>query len=349
MGAQLGRASLDFCIAGVYVVEVNTRDRSQKAPGKKAVACALALGVSSVLAIPVAAQTVRAPSSPSAGVPLPPAPPAPPAASVSSVPSSGPGSAPSSSSAPAPGLPPAPPPAANWHPTPAPSYPPYGYPPPAAPYPPYGYPPPASSYPAYGYPPSAPGYPPGWYGYPPPGWAPVAEHPKPKKVWYGWQTLLTDGVAVVVGALAYSGGSHSDSGTTMLLVGPGMMSAMRMSDDNSSISGSVYIGGALYALGAPTIHVAHGRPGVALGSLALRTLPLLIMTSACDSGDIGDCLAGLLLAFSSFPAAVALDASVFSRYTEDPPRPPGVRSLLDGLRVGAVPRPGGGVLVVGFQ
>jgi len=64
-----------------------------------------------------------------------------------------------------------------------------------------------------------------------------------KDHWYGWQTLGTDGVAAMLasGALA-TGGDETFWGLSI----------------------------GTFALGAPIVHVAHGRPLVALGDFVLR-------------------------------------------------------------------------------
>jgi hypothetical protein len=60
--------------------------------------------------------------------------------------------------------------------------------------------------------------------------------------WYGWQTLMTDGVAVALLAT----GIEAQSG------------------------GVAALSGATFALGAPIVHLAHGRGGAAAASLGIR-------------------------------------------------------------------------------
>ncbi len=91
--------------------------------------------------------------------------------------------------------------------------------------------------------------------------------------WYGYQTLGTDGLA-------------------LLLLGAGVAA----DGDNGEMLAKFSIG--TYLLGAPLVHVAHDRSTRALGSLALRAgLPLVgyMIGSALEhdepvcEGDIHDC------------------------------------------------------------
>ena len=84
---------------------------------------------------------------------------------------------------------------------------------------------------------------------------PDAPPTRVKEHWYGWQTLGTDGVAALLasGALA-TGGDGTFWGLSI----------------------------GTYALGAPSVHLAHGRPWVATGDFVLRergTLRSARMTS----------------------------------------------------------------------
>lgn len=84
--------------------------------------------------------------------------------------------------------------------------------------------------------------------------APVA--PVLEMRWYGWQTILVDAGTV---ALAFA---------TMT---PGCDGCGR---EVGVVSATVFVAG--YALGAPIVHVAHGRPLTGLGSFGLRVvLPVL--------------------------------------------------------------------------
>ncbi len=70
---------------------------------------------------------------------------------------------------------------------------------------------------------------------------------EPETTWYGAQTLAADGAAI---ALALVGGAASRS----------------QGISNTLLTASV----AAYGLGAPIVHIAHGRGGVAAGDLLLR-------------------------------------------------------------------------------
>jgi hypothetical protein len=72
---------------------------------------------------------------------------------------------------------------------------------------------------------------------------------KRSRTWYGWQTLTTDGITATVVAVSLftlSGGNRS-----LFLAELG-------------------VGAAIYALGAPIVHWAHGNAGTGFGSLAMR-------------------------------------------------------------------------------
>lgn len=78
---------------------------------------------------------------------------------------------------------------------------------------------------------------------------PAAAVPEPPLVrrWYGWQTLVTDGVAVGLFAFAKAAGDNS---AAVVVGGLGALGA--------------------YVLGAPLVHVGHRRYGVAFGDLGIR-------------------------------------------------------------------------------
>lgn len=65
----------------------------------------------------------------------------------------------------------------------------------------------------------------------------------PRRVWYGWQTLVVDGAGLLVGALAASNESS----------GIGALASLN------------------YAFGAPIVHAAHGEGIRSLASIGLRT------------------------------------------------------------------------------
>ena len=88
---------------------------------------------------------------------------------------------------------------------------------------------------------------------------PSDDEPSPagRRRWYGWQTLLIDGVSIglVIGAVSTAGPFISFSG--------------RDKDQTLSTSLAVMSLGT-YVLGAPTVHGLHGHGLKALGSLAMR-------------------------------------------------------------------------------
>ena len=87
--------------------------------------------------------------------------------------------------------------------------------------------------------------------------------------WYGWQTLATDGAALMLAVVAVRG-----------------------DDDISSLLGLTSV--ALYGLGGPVVHLTHDNGWQALGSLALRGgLPVLagaagVALERCDNSDEED-------------------------------------------------------------
>jgi hypothetical protein len=136
---------------------------------------------------------------------------------------------------------------------------------------------------------------------------PVVDAPPPaptEHYWYGWQTLTADGASLAV-----------------TLGGIGM---------NASPVAVVGVGG-LY-LAAPAVHLAHGRVGVAFGSLGLRMgLPVLggvigfAAAAPCSSAESkqflgcafhgwGEAAVGGLLGLG---AAVVLDAALLAHGTRE--------------------------------
>src|SRR5262245_7305404 len=71
--------------------------------------------------------------------------------------------------------------------------------------------------------------------------------------WYGWQTLAIDGTAFA-------------TWTVTSLVGK--------TQARPPVSTVNLAGRGVYLLGAPIVHAVHGKPGAAIGSLALRALPM---------------------------------------------------------------------------
>jgi len=122
----------------------------------------------------------------------------------------------------------------------------------------------------------------------------VSEHPQadeaivqhPRRRWYGWQTLIVDGVA-----------------TTALIA---------VAARNSSESPDAWLTGiaVTYAVVPPVIHLAHGHPGKAILSLGIRSIgPLLIASAVSNHANAGLGVFGVL----SIPAVIAIDAAAVAR------------------------------------
>jgi hypothetical protein len=128
----------------------------------------------------------------------------------------------------------------------------------------------------------------------------------PRTVWYGWQPMLAD-------ALALS-----------LIVGTGL------AGDGSLFFPSLAAGGAAFVLVSPIIHMNHQRSDAALTSLGLRAaLPLagfglgyLLVSSSCVDGEIscGPDIAGgaLTLAAVGTLTALIIDYGWLARETVRP-------------------------------
>jgi hypothetical protein len=129
-----------------------------------------------------------------------------------------------------------------------------------------------------------------------------------KKEWYGWQTLMADGGALLLGVAA--GGSKSD-GLGVFAYGT-------------------------YLLGPGLIHMAHGNYGVGGGSMGIRLLAppvgavlgLALGAASCRSRNLGfdrgnsACILGntVVGGLVGYVAAVVLDAALFS-YERPSPTP----------------------------
>jgi hypothetical protein len=123
---------------------------------------------------------------------------------------------------------------------------------PGQPYPGQPYPPQHQPYPQQPYQPqpgySVPPYPPPPYALTPPSLVQQAPPPEPK--WYGYQTLLLDGLGIVAGLATAS--MHETDGPDL------------------GVFATVWYG--VGAATAPAIHYAHGRMGVGLADLGIRLL-----------------------------------------------------------------------------
>lgn len=126
--------------------------------------------------------------------------------------------------------------------------------------------------------------------------APIPEREPPR--WYGGDVLLADGVALgllVIGGSLQSGG-HDTIGSSLMIAGLGT-----------------------YVLGGPAVHLAHDRPGAALGSLALRAgLPVAsayvgASLERCTPGEWFCGLGGAVLGgLAGMAGAVVLDTAVLA-------------------------------------
>jgi hypothetical protein len=147
--------------------------------------------------------------------------------------------------------------------------------------------------------------------------APVASTPPPSskegathRSWYGWETLLVDGVWVVGGIVLLSSRNPSGAISTPLV--------------------------ADYFLGPPIVHAAHGHADRAFASLGLRLAgPLLLVAgvgsfwgSGSSSRDSGLGAGLMVLGVLAIPAAVAIDAAVIAREDVTPEESAAVRSRM---------------------
>ncbi|MEP7053025.1 MAG: hypothetical protein ABJB12_21855 [Pseudomonadota bacterium] len=105
--------------------------------------------------------------------------------------------------------------------------------------------------------------------------------------WYGWQTLLTDGGAVALPVVTST--FRNEPATTVALVA----------------------GASVLALGAPIVHLAHGRRGASALSLGLRltlsALAAVVFSKPCR----GECSEQSLLLLL-LPAPVIIDATALA-------------------------------------
>jgi hypothetical protein len=148
--------------------------------------------------------------------------------------------------------------------------------------------------------------------YAPYGQAP-AERTRMVRRWYGWQTLLADGLTSGVFLVAAAQQRSSDQEPYLIL-------------------------GALgWFLAPPIIHWGHGNVAEGFGSLGLRVAPFLLLfftVAECfqfdseggRSNNEGSCTALYALTLLSIPAAVIIDAAVLA-YDEREERPAAAFSL----------------------
>lgn len=127
---------------------------------------------------------------------------------------------------------------------------------------------------------------------------PLQPEERPRR-WYGWQTLATDGSALLlIGASISTGSGNSDSAAATF--GFGALGA--------------------YALGGPIVHFAHANVGRGLASLGMRVgAPVLlgyagVLLENCGNGGGEFCgLGGAVLGFSAgVISAVVIDSAVLA-------------------------------------
>jgi len=128
-----------------------------------------------------------------------------------------------------------------------------------------------------------------------PAWLDAAP-PSDEREWYGWQTLAGDAYAL---AAVASAPAYGDSGVRMAIGISGLGS---------------------YFLTAPISHAAHGRWGAALGSLGLRTLPILTLTAygSCEHTFAGGNCTGLVALLAvTLMMPIVVDSAILAY--DDPP------------------------------
>jgi hypothetical protein len=118
---------------------------------------------------------------------------------------------------------------------------------------------------------------------------------RPRRKWYGWQTLIADGASFVLIVAGAGADSPDDSGDTMVTMG--------------------LLG---YEFAPGIVHFAHGNPGRGFASFGMRLgMPLAgaflgaATASGCDGFqcEFGGAALGLLLGMGG---AIAIDAAVFA-------------------------------------
>lgn len=135
--------------------------------------------------------------------------------------------------------------------------------------------------------------------------------------WYGWQTLLTDGAALMF----------------LLALGASDRGA-----EDTFASASV----GTYLLGGPVVHAAHGNWGRAAGSLGLRAgapvvgVALGLELEDCHGEDFCGFRGALIGGSIGLAAAVAIDSAALARETvrETPPIVPAMGTGKNGTWFG---------------
>jgi hypothetical protein len=139
---------------------------------------------------------------------------------------------------------------------------------------------------------------------PPPRW--IAERPRETR-WYGYQTLITDGVALglFAGAMA----------TLRLCISWSSNHTSSCDNHTSEMLGVSSF--AVYGFGAPIVHGAHGNWGKAGISLGMRAAPIGLAAVLVSNGSEGS--APILL--GSLFTVFALDSALLANEEVEPEAP----------------------------
>jgi hypothetical protein len=115
-----------------------------------------------------------------------------------------------------------------------------------------------------------------------------------QKVWYGWQTLITDGAALAV-----------------------LTAANTSAQQGNSAEGIAALAGATFLLGGPIVHWANGQTGRGFASLGIRAgtpvAGFLILADGIENRSVFRAGLGVSLLIAWIPGAIAIDAAVLAR------------------------------------
>jgi hypothetical protein len=115
-----------------------------------------------------------------------------------------------------------------------------------------------------------------------------------QKVWYGWQTLLTDGAALAI-----------------------LMAANSDNRQEATIEGLGALAGATFLLGGPIVHWANGQTGRGFASLGIRlgtpVVGFLFLADGVENRSLFRVGLGASLLIAWIPGAIAIDAAVLAR------------------------------------
>lgn len=154
--------------------------------------------------------------------------------------------------------------------------------------------PPDAQPPVAPYPPAYPPWPRPPHG--PPAGVEPAEPTEPEMRWYGWQTLITDGAAIVL----LFAGIDSESGE---LIGAAALT---------------------YYLGAPIVHWSHGQVGKGFASLGIRlggTLLAVAVISSCFDDPSCSETTVAVVGLGALIAPIPIDAAALAREPVEPETP----------------------------